>query len=145
MALDHRKIFKTFRALSIFISVLAFVFAFGTFFWLYGVVEQKKYNYFILTCLTCNGGTTMCLTTFILILYCFYVRFDLINSCIKQNFVTQEEDIGRSPKESVKILSKLILKLADLHDNLVDNTNLTNYCFAFQMMNVSILIKVPIE
>lgn len=80
---------------------------------------------------------TFCLISFIVFLYCFYMRFNLINSCIKKNFATHEDEVGKiSKKKSSKVLIKLVLKLADLHDFLVDGTTHLNTCFAFQMMNI---------
>lgn len=39
-------------------------------------------------------------------------------------------------KKTMKSRSALVIKLADLHDLLVDSTNMINHCFAFQMMNI---------
>lgn len=136
MTIDHKRFFKMFFILLVSLSAALLTFSAVTFYLFYGIIEREKFFYFTLTYFFCNGSSTMCLLTFILILYCFYARFDLINSCIKRHFATQEEDLDRNRKKTKQSRSKLIIKLADLHDLLVDNIDKINHCFAFQMMNI---------
>lgn len=79
----------------------------------------------------------MALVTLLLFLYCFYARFNLINACIQKNFATHEDNVDEYAKKkaSQKSSIKMVLKLADLHDSLVDATVEMNRCFSFQMMN----------
>lgn len=136
MTIDHKKVFYMFIVILVSMSAVLVVFSAGTFYLFYGIIEREKFSFFILSYMICNGSMTMCLMTFILILYCFYARFDLINSCIRKNFATKEEDLNHVKKWKVQSRSKIVVKLAELHDILVDNINIINHCFAFQMMNI---------
>ena len=50
--------------------------------------------------------------------------------------MTDEEEYERQTKESLplpKVQSMIIMKLADLHDGLVDVVNQINYCYSIQV------------
>jgi gustatory receptor len=49
--------------------------------------------------------------------------------------VTEEEDELKNQKQS-EVLCKIVSKLADLHDSLVDIVGSFNYCFSLTLMNV---------
>lgn len=134
MAIDHKKIFKIFVVVLISLYLGFGIFSAGTFYILYGVMD--KYYYFIASFVAVNGSMTMCLISFVLLLHSIYMRFDLINLCIKKNFATQEEEIENCYQKPSKSLSKLVMKLAEMHDSLADVTDRVNFCFAFQMLNI---------
>lgn len=136
MAIDHKKLYYNFVSLMSVLFLILNAFSVVSFYLFYRILERQKFKYFIISYISCNGSMTMCLLTFILILYCFYARFNLINLCIKKHFATQEEDLNRSDKKTLKDRSRLVIKLADLHDLLVDNTSKINNVFALQMMNI---------
>lgn len=135
MSIDHKRIFCMFLLLILSLSLAVFVFNFLTQYLFIVYIDPDKYTYYVISLMAVNGSTTMCLLTFILILYCFYARFDLINACLKENFRTQEEDVRRVSKGG-KALAATVMKLADLHDSLVDASVKMNHCFSFQMVTV---------
>lgn len=58
----------------------------------------------------------------------------------RKSFKTEEDDeIEMDPKKTSKY-ENLIMKLADLHDGLIDVVEEINNCFSFQVIN-SILSK----
>lgn len=136
MSVDHKRIFFTFVILLASLSFLLVVFVFASLYFLYGVIDYEKYILFAPSYMAVNSSQTLCLLTFILILYSVYVRFDLINSCIRKHFAMDEDETKSFAKQKSISLSHLVLKLADAHDSLVDVSMQINYCFAFQMMNV---------
>jgi hypothetical protein len=81
-----------------------------------------------------NASMTTSLLTISFILFAIYIRFELINSSIEKFFVTEEEDEQKALKSS-DVLCKIVAKLADEHDSLVDIVIGFNYCFSFQLMN----------
>lgn len=136
MEIEHKRIFYMFLTM---ISSLSLVLSASGWFsyYLFDRFIKNENNQWILTSYMCvNGSTTLCLVAFILIIYCFYIRFDLINNCIKENFKTHEDDFRRVSSKGGKSLAKIVMTLADLHDNLVDTTVKMNYCFSFQMMTI---------
>jgi hypothetical protein len=141
MSLDHKSFFIKFL---IFFAIDTAVFSISVIsssYFLIGLIDDEKRNFFAFSNIIVHGFMTMVLMTFILLLHCFYIRFELINSCIKKNFATHEDDVDDfKKKKSLKVYQKLVLKLADLHDSLVDATVTLNHCFAFQMMNLVAII-----
>lgn len=136
MSINHKRIYVVFTTLLVFLNILFFTLAFGTVFVLFYVMSFHKIILIAPTYFVINWSLTMCMLTFILFLFSIYARFDLINYCLKQHFATQEEDTENFKKKPTKHLPRLVMKLSDLHDNLVDVTTQLNYCFAFQMMNI---------
>lgn len=136
MSVDHKRVYFIFVFLLVILASLFCALVIGSSYILYGITEHQKYVLSLPSYFTVYSSQTMCLLTFILILYSVYIRFDLINLCIKKNFATQEEETESFSKKNTKHLPNLVMKLADLHDSLVDITKLLNHCFAFQMMNV---------
>lgn len=51
----------------------------------------------------------------------------------RKNFRTEEEDEIDDLDEKVRKSEKIIVKLADLHDKMVDITSDVNECFAFEV------------
>ena len=86
--------------------------------------------------MTSNGSLTISILLFNINLFFIYLRFELINSCIQKFFATREEDIKIFRGTQKKDLSNIVMKLAGLHDNLVDVTVKMNSCFSTQMMNI---------
>lgn len=101
-----------------------------------------------------NGSFAIFSLAFSLMLLNIYHRFCLINKCIewevcytfcyvaikylfnRKHFVTDEEEYERQAKESIplaRVQSMIIMKLADLHDGLVDVVNQINYCYSIQV------------
>jgi hypothetical protein len=137
MSLDHRSIYITFLCIIVLFGLLLLLAVFLSYLFLREIIDGEKHFYFAISNIVVNFSMTMCLVTFFLILYCFYARFNLINSCIKKNFAMHENEVGHvSKKKLSKVLSKLILKLANVHDSLVDGTTALNHCFSFQMINI---------
>jgi hypothetical protein len=136
MSVDHKRIFFMFFILLVTLSIFYVAFGCASFYIIFGLVEYEKFVLFVPSYLITYCNQTMCMLTFVLILYSVYIRFDLINLCIKQNFATQEEEMEKFGKRSTKHLPQLVLKLADIHDSLVDITRTLNHCFSLQMMNV---------
>jgi hypothetical protein len=141
MSLGHKSFFMKFLA---FLTLMVLIFIISnasTVYFLSGMIEDDKHVFFAFSNITINGFMTVVLITFLLLLYCFYIRFDLINSCIKNNFATHEDEVDEvQKKKSFKVYKKLVLKLADLHDSLVDATVQLNKCFSLQMMNLVAVI-----
>lgn len=136
MSVDHKRIFIMCIIILASLCVLLIFLIFGSFYILYGVLEYEKFILFGPSSSAVNTSQTLCLLTFTLVLYSLYVRFDLINKCIKKHFATDEDEIKNFATKPSIPLSQLVLKLADQHDSLVDVTTQLNYCFAFQMMIV---------
>lgn len=140
-SLDHKRFFMKFLAFFAFASATFTAAIILSYFFLRGTVDSKLYIFFALSNSSVNIFTTVVLITFLLLLYCFYVRFDLINSCLKKHFATHEDEVDETPKKRhSQVYINLVLKLADLHDSLVDATVQLNQCFAFQMMNLIAVI-----
>lgn len=62
----------------------------------------------------------------------------IINFYFRKHFPTTEEEFDKFNKECVsnpKVQRKIIIKLADLHDSLVEIVNALNHCFAMQIMS----------
>jgi hypothetical protein len=136
MSLDHKNIFIKFLLFIVLLKIFFTVAVYLSYFFLREVIDAEKSLYFAISNVIVNSSMTLGLTTFLIIFYCFYARFNLINSCIKNNFVTHEDEVGKIlKKKSSKALAKLLLKLADMHDKLVDAT-VDFRCFSFQMMNI---------
>lgn len=138
MSLDHKTIYT--RVLT-FIIVMGTVLASAvalSYYFLSSVVDVEKQLYFAVTNIVINGSMSLCLGCFLTFLYFFYIRFKLINQCIRNNFVTEAEDESGqvSKRKPSKIKKKIVMKLADMHDSLVDATSQLNYCFAFQTLNI---------
>lgn len=136
MSVDHKRVFFMFVIMLATLSFLLVAFGLISLYFLYGIIEYEKYILFAPSYMTINSSQTLCLLTFILILYSVYIRFDLINNCIKKHFAMDEDETKSFAKKSSTSLSHLVLKLSDAHDSLVDVSTQINYCFAFQMMNV---------
>lgn len=66
-----------------------------------------------------------------------YARFEAINCCIRMHFPTNDIDFERAlllnEKKDIKVRSQFIIKLANLHDKLVDISKEINKCFGFQV------------
>jgi len=98
-------------------------------------MDPLRAPYLIISYMTINGSMTTTLLTSAFLLYSIFIRFRLINDSIKKFFVTEEEDDLKNPKSS-EVLCKIVAKLADLHDTLVDIVGSFNYCFSFTLMHV---------
>lgn len=135
MKIDHG---KQKRNISITIGVCFLVFvamAVGSGYFSVYLVDPKKAVYLITSYMIINLSMTMTLITSSFLLFSIFIRFRLINDSIRNFFVTEEEDELKVTKGS-EILCKIVAKLADLHDSLVDIVNCFNHCFAFTLMNV---------
>lgn len=134
MSLDHRKYFFTFLfvigAAGVFFIALSTI---SAYYLLQIVKESDAYN-LISSYLTINASMSTSLLTIFFILFAIYIRFELINSSIRKFFVTEEEDEQKALKSS-DMLCKIVAKMADEHDSLVDIVNGFNHCFSFQLMN----------
>ncbi|CRK86898.1 CLUMA_CG000720, isoform A [Clunio marinus] len=72
-------------------------------------------------------------------MYLAYERFDLINTCIERNFKTQEDKedgIITVRKNQSNDTLKVILKLGELHDKLVDFIMIINSLFSILLINL---------
>lgn len=135
MTIDHRRVFIGFSVLlSVLMIAITFLSALTNFF-LDGAFENEKF-FFIMSFMCYNGFMTVCMLIFNFIVYCFALRFSLINSSIRKYFTTEDEDDGEKQGKKFENLSEIVMKLADLHDVLVDATVEMNKCFSLQMMNV---------
>lgn len=143
ISLNHRRIFTV--TIGVVLLLLS-IFIFGTSITallLKSVISEEKYFYVILNSLIIEGGNTLSLISHIMLLYFFYLRFELINSWITKNFQTEEieDETGNSNDDFIikrkisKHHSRMIYKIAALHDSLADSTRKFNRCFAFQMIS----------
>lgn len=141
-SIDHKRFFVIFSSFLAIMTVFCCVACFLTFYLLFAFLDPDKIFYIFISNVFTNCFTTMALVTLLLLLYCFYARFNLINACIHKNFATHEDDVEEFAKKkaSQKSCIKIVLKLADLHDSLVDATIEMNRCFSFQMMNTVAVI-----
>lgn len=134
MSLNHRRYYLNFLLLTgsafLIFTILCTVSAF----YLINLIDKSISYYLIASYITINASMTTSLITISFILFAIYIRFELINSAIKKFFVTEEEDEQKSTKSS-ETLCKIVAKLADEHDSLVDIVNGFNHCFSFQLMN----------
>lgn len=99
------------------------------------LIDPIRAPYLIISYMTINASMSTTLLTSAFLLYSIYIRFSLINDSIKKFFVTEEEDEIKNQKQS-EVLCKVVSKLADLHDSLVDIVGSFNYCFSFTLMHV---------
>lgn len=134
MSLDHRRYFMSFLLIIGFSAVIFTALCVVTSYYILNLFHESVSYYLILSYLTINASMTTSLLTISFILFALYIRFELINSSIKKFFVTEEEDEQKATKES-EVLCKIVAKLADEHDSLVDIVNGFNHCFSFQLMN----------
>ena len=133
MAIDHKRVLMTLYFIVPIVYILFFGLSIVSFYIFSGQFEREKVILFMITYVSSHGAMLLFFNVFLFINYLFYIRFNLINSCIKLNFTTGEDDLKR-PQD--KHLSRIVMKLADLHDNLVDAVVKTNVCFSIQMMNI---------
>ncbi|KAG5669291.1 hypothetical protein PVAND_017181 [Polypedilum vanderplanki] len=135
MIFDHKKQHRNFFLAS-GLSILVFLLMSAiTVYFLPQLIEPERSTNLIVSYLTINASMTISLLTIAFLLFALYQRFELINSSIRHYFVTEEED-EMKPQKPSKVLCKIIAKLADLHDTLVDIVGSFNSCFTFQLMNV---------
>lgn len=137
MTIDHKRVFIEY---SVFLPILMLIMTASAIVTNYVIDETFGSSgfYFVSSFMSYNGFMTMTLLVFNFYLYCLYLRFDLINSCIKEHFATQEKHIKNiQEKTSRQSFSNLLMKLADFHDSLVDSTVKLNNCFSLQMMNIT--------
>lgn len=135
MALDHKKNLRNFTItallmISIFISMTVI-----SSYYLFLCIHPAISMFLIPSYSTINASMTISLMSIAFTLFAIYRRFQLVNDALKKFFVTEEEDEPKAQKSST-LLCKIIAKLADQHDSLVDIVNLFNKCFSFQLMNV---------
>lgn len=137
MALDHKANLRKFILAAIFAFVLFLAMTIVSNYFLYFCFDAPISIYLLVSYNTINGSMTTSLISTAVTLYAVYLRFNLINDAMKKFFVTEEEEEegGKGQKASV-LLCKIVAKLADLHDSLVDIVNAFNHCFSFQVMNV---------
>lgn len=137
VSINHKRVYQVFSTLFVVLLLMFLAFLVATFYVLHRIIDPRKLWLFVPSFMVVNGSQTMCMMTFIVILFNCYARFDLINVCFKKYFATQEEEVGDARRGKLrKSLPSLVMKLADLHDKLVDTTVQFNHCFSFQMMNV---------
>lgn len=140
MRINHQRVFVGIFAILSTLSVAILSFSLVTHYVITGTVVTTMSFLFMVSLMTYNAFLSMCILHFNFTLYCAYRRFDLINLCIKKYFVivTEDEDMKniKGKKLGSESLSKIVVKLADLHDHLVDATVKMNNCFSLQMMNV---------
>lgn len=134
MGLDHRRYFLNFLLLTGIASLVFFLFSAVSIYYLINLIDEEILYYLIASYLTINASMTTSLLTIAMILFAIYCRFELINKSITKFFVTEEEDEPK-PAKSSEVLCKIVAKLSDEHDGLVDIANGFNHCFSFQLMN----------
>lgn len=141
--LNHKKYFKKFIFIAI-AAIVIFITMIGiSNYFLYYCIDSSISIYLIVSYNTINGSMSVSLISTAFTLYAIYTRFNLINDAMRKYFVTEEEEEeeeekkknGKRQKSSL-LLCKIVSKLADLHDSLVDIVNEFNHCFSFQIMNV---------
>lgn len=136
MEINHKHVFFGFCFLVPFLVVGMVVLSMLTDYAITGTFMSESSFYFMSTFMSYNGSMTMSIFLVNFNLYCFYLRFDLINTCIKEYFATQEDDLKQVQANKPANLSKIVMKLADLHDSLVEGSIKLNNCFSIEMMNV---------
>lgn len=132
--LDHRRYFIIFFLIASGCAAIFTALIIVSGYYFLKIHDETKSFDLIISYTTINASMTTSLLTVSFILFAIFIRFELINSSIKKFFVTEEEDEQKALKNS-DVLSKIVAKLADEHDSLVDIVNGFNYCFSFQLMN----------
>lgn len=144
ISLNHRRIFIGSLVVFIILFVIFIMILTSMVYFLGTSSGSNKFIYIILNSVVMNGGTTMNLISILMLLHAFYVRFELINSWIKNNFQTEEIDEEETSYNYDEVIikrkisrhhCKMIYKIASLHDILVDSTMRFNRCFSFQLFS----------
>jgi hypothetical protein len=135
MRLNHKFHLRNFIFLALTSIATYGVMSILTCYFLYVIVQPENAEYLILSYLVINASMTMSLLAIAFLLFGIYLRFDLINKAICKYFVT-EEDETISEQKSSPYLCKIIGRLGDYHDTLVDIIVAFNSCFSFQLMIV---------
>jgi hypothetical protein len=148
ISLNHRKIFIITLTVVCSAGVIFFVGITLAALTLRTVIQPDKYFYIMINQVIMNGGNTLSLISHLILLTFFYLRFQLINSWIKNNFqVEEEEESDNDENENSnddnyvmkrkisKHHSRMIYQIAAMHDSLADSTRKFNRCFAFQMIS----------
>lgn len=138
MRLDHKRQQRNVLAAVTALIVIFTSMVIATVYFVFQLVETPRAAYLILSNLVINLSMTMTLMTASFLLYSIFSRFRLINDSIRRYFVTEEEEEEEMDvkKNGSDVLCRIVIKLADLHDGLVDIVNSFNFCFAFTLMNV---------
>jgi len=132
-AINHKKN-ALYHLLVVLVTVLYFfLMVAGTVFMSNQFIPAPMKIFFFTSYFVVNGYMTMFLATVCIILFGIYQRFELINEAIKCNFRTEEEDAIRVFSRKSLSAERLIIKLADLHDAMVDTVNRVNFCYAVQV------------
>lgn len=135
MAVDHRKQFFRFIFITFAIAAVFVVMNVVTNYILYLTSDPSISVYIILSYFVINASMSTSLIAIAFILVALFNRFELINKAMREFFVTEEEDDPMDKVKSSEVSCKIVAKLADLHDSLVDIVNVFNRCFSFQLMN----------
>lgn len=135
MFLDHKKNLRRFIIIALLMVAVFTTMTIITDYYLYLSIHPAISMFLIPSYNVINASMTTSLMSIAFTLYAIFLRFQLVNDSLKKFFVTEEEDEPKAQKSS-KLLCKIIAKLADQHDSLVDIINLFNKCFSFQLMNV---------
>jgi 7tm Chemosensory receptor len=138
--LDHKGHLRKFTFVAIGCFVLFVTMTVMSNYFLYYCIDPSISFFLIFSYNTINGSMSTSLISTAFTLYAIYQRFNLINIAMRKFFVTEEEEeeeaVGEKGRKASILLCKVVAKLADLHDSLVDIVNAFNYCFSFQIMNV---------
>ena len=136
VAINHRLVFFGFSSAVSCLLLTMNSLGFLTYYYLSITIESENTFFYVASFVMCNGSLTMSILLFNINIFFIYLRFELINSCIQKYFATREDDIKMFRGTQRKDLSNIVMKLADLHDNLVDVTVKMNSCFSTQTMNI---------
>lgn len=135
MRLDHKMQQKrTMAAFGLCATIFTVMGLISSYF-VFNIIDASRAAYLIVSNVIINLSMSMTLLTASFLLYSIFIRFRLINDSIRTYFVTEEEDDVKVQKRA-ESLCKIVARLADLHDSLVDIVNSFNFCFAFTLMNV---------
>ncbi|XP_070504866.1 putative gustatory receptor 28b [Chironomus tepperi] len=135
MRIDHKKQQLNLHIVIGVCLLIFFLMAGISGYFLWTLIDPLRAPFMIVSYMTINASMTTTLLTSAFLLYSIFIRFRLINDSIKKFFVTEEEDELKNQKSS-EVLCKIVAKLADLHDTLVDIVGSFNYCFSFTLMHV---------
>ena len=134
--INHKRVFLGFSSIASCLLVMGTLAGFVTYNILTKKIRSEKAIFYVSSYMMCNSSMTIFILLFNINLFFIYLRFELINSCVQKYFATREDDIKMFRETQRKDLSNIVMKLADLHDNLVDVTVKMNSCFSTQTMNI---------
>ncbi|CAO1424237.1 unnamed protein product [Diamesa hyperborea] len=141
--IDHQMLFnRMIMLLGVFLLIQGSLCT-TTFYYSPILVDADKQFIFSFSYSAISGTLAIFLLGFMVYLLGIQQRFKAINKCIEKHFPTEEEIYQEYIKEcipNIKVQKLIIIKLADLHDNLIDLVNTLNHCFSMQMMSAFLAI-----